>query len=177
MADPFLIYIHVKPYVRKYLTTHFPTSRHNSVTVVDLRADKQLHKLFIEGLDKSPASRITLQHSTYRTCRIAVSVSFDTFQRHGTHLTPQAESKINVTLENRCKNQMLACLSVINMLTGNLARSIQVFYERTGYNEDTWPSDSIRKIWQRETTIPKNSFFNEIIDKFSTFIMEKLSHD
>ena len=168
----YTVYIHVKPYVRKYLADHFHVAGRGR-DVVDLRPDRLLYKEFVAGLTKERQRQAQPPRS--RTCRMAVRVNYDILQRHGHALSAQSESQINVRLELRCRRILLQSLTAIYIVCGNLARAIRLFYDNTGYDEDSWPSDSIRKVWQRETFFPKESYSDEIIAKISEKFMGKLS--
>lgn len=173
----FLVQFYVKPYVWKYLNDNFGIYSLQHPHLVDLRPDPSLYRRLIEGLYQSSGKVMATPTCMQRTEMVEVKVSFDTWQRYGWTLTEEADRQLNIMLEQRCKIMMLTYVSMLYGLYGNLARSIQEFYERFGYNDDIWSVEAIRKTWQREKILPKVSFLNEIKQQFSSFFLEKMSKD
>ena len=166
----FLVAIYVKPYVRKYLTDNFRVYSTQHPCLVDLRAEPSLYRKFLDGLYKPDRGKVEAKPTCrQRTDKVEVKVSFDVWQRYGWQLTEGAERQLNIMLEARCKTMMLTYVSMLYGLYGNLARSIEEFYD------DTWSVESIRKTWQRERFLPKITFFDDIKQQFSHFILDKLS--
>ncbi len=173
--DVFLVNMYVKPYVCKYLRDNFHVANGKFPHIIDLRSDSLLYRDFLNGLQKTDLPVTQALPTQLRPCLVSIRITYDIFQRHGWELAPEAAQNINIMLEQRCKNILLTYISTLYCVTGNLARCIQIFYEKFGYNEDIWPVDSIRKIWQRDRNVPKETFYTDIIQKISDFILAKMS--
>ena len=60
------------------------------------------------------------------------------------------------------------------MVKPNLSVCIQQFYAIFHFDESTWPSDSIRRIWNRDTTIDKNALKTGIDEKINKIVIVQL---
>lgn len=176
-SDIYFVKHYVKPYVRKYLTGMFGCRRFRYDDLVDVSTDPLLWRELTSGLVKTDGPECSALPTSQRTCLVFLRITPDVFRRLGWDLTPSSACRLNMLLEQRCKTLLLTYLSAIYCVTGNLSRSIQMFYDRFGYDEEVWPVDSIRKIWYRERFVPKETFFDEITSKISDFIVHRMSHD
>lgn len=176
--DVFVVWLHTAPYVRKYLTENFGCRRDGYDDLVDLRSDPYLHSMFVAGLERHSERfdrRLELSGNHRRNCKVGVLITHDRFNRCGWALSLTEERRLNQLLESRCKTMLLGYLSTMYMVYGNLHLCISKFYETFGYDDDTWPEDSIRKIWLREKKIPKTNMLDDFTAKISAFFLEKLS--
>lgn len=177
--DLYIIRIRCKKYVQRYLIMNYGCAINGHPYLVDIRKDKELNE-FVHRATKTPCvSRnkwLEQFEGKKRNSEIEIRVSADIFNRHGWELTLTDETKLNSILERRCKDTLISFLSMQYVLHEDLPSAIQEFYYRCGWNERTWPSGSIEKIWQR--TKPKLALYDlqtEINDFFSKIFMNKLS--
>ena len=177
----FVMWVNVTPYVRQYLKDNFSVSNPTYPDLVDIRKDSQLNALFTPRLEKRSVRRDRdldkHARNKRRCCRMPFLISRDQFFRYGWAFTLTDERAFNLALETRCKTLLLTYLSSIYMIYGNLATCIQKFYRKFNFNDDIWPTDSIRKLWFRERNLPKITIIGEFEAKITDFVLGKLSEN
>ncbi len=176
----YIVWIHVAPYVCRYLVDNFGVSDPEVRNLVDIRADAQLMAFFSPRLVKASHRYDRKKNGApsrhYRTVKVGLLISADQFTRSGWALSPTDEDALAKLLEKRCHGILMAFLAGYYMLTGDLAASIRAFYRRFHQTEDTWPYDSIRKIWNRTfTPAEKMSLKDDKIEHFVEKFLVKLS--
>lgn len=174
--DRFVVWIHVKPYVKKYLLKNFRVTDQNWKALVNLSQDREL-STFIDISLKKPSRRYDnrLMESKMYPCRIAVEISKESFYRNGWVLTPTDERRLNNLLEVRCQVIAKTFLSTHYMWTGNLAECIRKLYHVFGWTEDDWDRDTIRKMWLRDKNLPKINICSELFKEKTKFLLVQLS--
>lgn len=173
-----MVWINVTPYVRQYLLDNFGVGDEEYPDLVDIRKDKQLGPLFTTRLEKKSFrfdKRIESGANQRRSCRVPLLISHDQFIRHGWSLTLTDEAQLSGALELRCKTIMLTYISAVYYVYGNLAQCIADFYRRFHFDEFIWPTDSIRKIWQRESRLPKKQIKTDFLQEIQHFSLVQLS--
>lgn len=177
--EVFVVWVNVTPYVRQYLKDNYGVANSTYPDLVDIRKDSQLNALFTPRLEKRSVRRERdleqNARNSRRSCRVPFLISRDQFFRYGWAFTLTDERAFNLALEIRCKTILLTYLSSLYMLYGNLATCIQKFYQKFNFNDDIWPTDSIRKLWFRERNLPKITLIGEFEAKITDFVMGKLS--
>ena len=176
----FYVWLHVKPYVRHYLLSQFGASVPGFTSLVDLRPDAYLANALREGLERHCERRdrqLERNQGGRRRALVRVLVTHEQFKHYGWALSLTEERRLNQILEARCKSILLSYLSSMYMVCGNLQVCIRKFYEEFGYDDETWPVDSIRKIWLRAVGIPKINIQEQLFEKFSTFFVGLLSEN
>ncbi len=147
-----MVWVRVAPYVCRYLVDNFGVRGSNVKNLVDIRSDSAMMAFFTPRLMKpnhTYDSRIQKSTYSYRTARVAIEISANSFERTGWALSPTDEAAFAKMLELRLHGILLAYLQAHYMISGDAAVSIRAFYRHFHQNEDTWPYDSIRKIWNR----------------------------
>lgn len=168
-----MVWVHVAPYVCRYLVDNFGVQDPEFKNLVNIDNDPALMAFFTPKLVKQSQRydrRLGDKKCGYRTARVAIEVSASKFARNGWALSPTDEASFARLLELRCQGMLLTFLSAHYMISGDAAVSIRTFYRVFHQDEETWPYDSIRKIWNRnvskeqKTTI-KSKLDREIIEK------------
>lgn len=173
----FVIYVRVKPYVKRYLLQNYRVWDEDWPELVNVSSDNELRN-FIDTRLQKPSHRFdkrTDNKMYRRTEQLAVEISEDKFYRYGWTLSPTDESAFNEAVAIRCNTILLVLLNCIYCYTGNLNEAIRKFRRITEFSEDDWSTDSIRKIWNRAKRMPKITIKNELINKNMTFFLEQLS--
>lgn len=173
----FVIWLKVKPYVKKYLLQNFRVYDEDWPELVNVSSDKELAPFVSSRLAKPCHRRDKACANAQRTELIAVEIKQDVFYRYGWALSPTDELAFNKAVSIRCNTTLMVLLTGFYMYTGNLQDSIRRFYKVTGFTEEDWPIDSIRKKWQRDTTLPKITLNEEIIKKNVGFLLDNLSRN
>lgn len=170
----YVVWVHVTPYVARYLKDNFGVADAGGIhNLVDIRGDKALMAFFTPHLEKQSHRydrRLEGRRLGNRTAMVAIEVSASKFTRSGWALSPTDEAAFARLLELRCQGILLAFLSAHYMISGDAAVSIRTFYRVFHQDEESWPYESIRKIWnrnvKREQKITlKGRLENEIIEK------------
>ena len=178
--DRYVVAIHVPPFVKNYLLTNFGVVDPDWISLVNLSSDKYLCNLFRGMLirkDFQFDKRIESQKSGFRTEVVIIEISRADFYRYGWALSGTDEVRFSIVLESRCKTMLLTYLASAYMVNQNLAECIRKFYQLFGYDEDTWPVDSIRKIWIRDKSIDKTKLKAGLQQKINEIIILQLSQN
>ena len=178
--DRYVVAVHVPPFVKNYLLTNFGVVDPDWISLVNLSSDKYLCNLFRGMLirkDYQFDKRIESQKSGFRTEVVNIEISRADFYRYGWALSRTDEVRFSIVLESRCKTILLTYLASAYMVNQNLAECIRKFYQLFGYDEDTWPVDSIRKIWIRDKSIDKTKLKAGLQQKINEIIILQLSQN
>ncbi len=175
--DRFVVWIWVAPFVKHYLLTNFKVDDPDWEDLVDISSDRSLDAFFRRRLVK-PTHRYDLRldkrgDCKYRTVKVALEISKSDFYQYGWSLSPTDEANLAYVLEVRCRTILMTYLSAAYLVTPMLSECIRKFYDVFGYNEDLWPSDSIRRIWHR-SNVDKTSLKLDISEKISKIVIENL---
>lgn len=151
--EHFVVWIWVAPFVRQYLLTNFGVDDEGWPELVNIGGDAQLVSVFRPRLMK-PSHRREKEWEghgafAFRRCQVALEISRDDFYRYGWSLSMTDESYLATLLENRCRSMALAYLQAAYLVKPVLSECIEDFYRLFGYDESSWPSDSLRKLWNR----------------------------
>ena len=146
----YFIACHVSPFVRRYLEINFGyvgNARNN----FDIRSDITLYTYFRNMVTRQPlhTNDRGLAHK-WRTELVNFEISEFYAEHLGRTLTITEENMLANYLEARCKNILRIYMLSLATIVSNEAECIRLFYKITGWNEDTWPSKSIRKILERD---------------------------
>lgn len=176
--ERYVVWLWVAPFVKQYLLTNFAIDDPNWTDLVNISSDRYLDVLFRSRLIK-PSTRYDRRIETsgsykFRREKIALEITKSDFQEHGWSLTSTDASSLSKALEIRCRTILLTYLSAAYMITPNLSTCIQKFYQAYHFSEDTWPSDSIRRIWNRDTSIDKTTLKTDIDEKINKIILVQL---
>ena len=175
--ERFVVWVHVKPYVKKYLLQNFRVEDTDWPELVNVSRDRELG-IFVNSRLEKPCHRRDKQSNSAnskRTALLAVEITEDNFYRNGWSLSPSDECAFDKAVSIRCDTMLMVLLSGFYMFTGNLMESIRRFYDITGFTDNDWPIDSIRKKWQRDATVLKITLNDEIIQKNTSLLLDKLS--
>lgn len=173
----YVIWVHVKEYVKKYLLMNYRVEDSDWPELVNLSKDKELNSFITARLNKPSHRRDKeiAKCNSKRPAILAIEITEENFNRHGWALSPTDELAFNQAVTIRCDTMLVMLLSGFYMYTGNLMESIRQFYRVTGFTDDDWPMDSIRKKWLRDSKLPKIVLNNEINKKNTLFLLDVLS--
>lgn len=171
----YVVWVRVAPYVCRYLVDNFGVRDESVKNLIDIRRDAALMAFFTPRLTKSLHTydrRLSERTAyAYRTARVGIEISASQFSRSGWALSPTDEAALAKMLELRLHGILLAFLQAHYMISGDTAESIRAFYRTFHQTEETWPYDSIRKIWNRNVT---NSQKKTLKHRLETEITEKI---
>ena len=176
--ERYVVWLWVAPFVKQYLLTNFTVEDVNWTDLVNISSDRYLDVLFRSRLMK-PSNRYDKRIEAsgsykFRNVKVALEITKSDFLEHGWSLTPTDASALSKALEIRCRTILLTYLSAAYMITPNLSACIQTFYESYPFAEETCPSDSIRRIWNRDKTIDKTTLKTDIDEKINKIILVQL---
>lgn len=176
--DIYSIQIHCKKYVQRYLIIHFSARIAGRPVLVDISKDEEI-KSFLYRAIKQPSNRrkASIKENSKRNSIIELKVSEDFFNRYGHELTTTDELRLNSIVEGRCKSELLMFLSLQYAIHQSIESSINAFYKMYGFNENNWPSMSIRKIWDRKMKSEKISIREELNKSITKIFMGMLSKE
>lgn len=149
----YVVWVRVAPYVCRYLVDNFGVRDESVKNLIDIRRDAALMAFFTPRLEKSSHRydrRSQQPTRSYRTARVAIEITASCFERSGWALSPTDEAALARMLELRLRGILIAFLTAHYIISGDVAASIRAFYRTFHQTEDTWPYDSIRKIWNRQ---------------------------
>ena len=155
--DRYYVTVHVMPYVERYMTDNYGIRDERVENLVNISRDPILASAFHPRLRKTETmnnGQLTVNNAfdgiaKRRTGIINIEISKEMFERVGWALSSEDESAVARLLELRCQGLLLVFLQADYLLTGDLALSIRHFYRTFRQTEDTWPANSIRRIWLR----------------------------
>lgn len=176
--DRFAVTVHVAPFVKKYLLTNFGVYDEMWPDLVNISSDRQLSGVFRSMLVKKHYEfdrRIEAQANRFRSERINIEISKSDFYKYGWAISLTDEIRFSSVLEARCKTMLITYLSSAYLVTPCLASCIRQFYHLFGFDDETWPIDSIRKIWLRDKTIDKQALKMGIFQKINEIIILQMS--
>ena len=167
----FFLELPVKPYVKQYIILNYGNPANFS-------SNKFINERFRRCLIK-PSIRY---HSRYRTISfvkynltIKITLSQDDFYRYGWELSPSDIISFGKVLEHQAK--FLLCNMISFYMTYmNGKDAILSFQKNFGFNEDIWPYESVKKIYDRfAVTNQKISFTKDLTFKLEKLILSNLS--
>jgi len=175
----YVVWVHVAQYVCRYLVDNFGVEDPDIKNLVNISGDPGLMAFFTPRLVKSNHrydKRTETRKYGYRSAKVAIEVSASRFARSGWALSATDEAALAKLLELRCKGILLTFLTAHYMISGDVAASIRAFYRKFHQTEETWPYDSIRKIWNRnQSTTSKKTIKTQLEREIIEKIMVQLS--
>lgn len=174
--ERFVVWIWVAPFVKQYLLTNFGVNDPDWPELVNISTDTTIDVLFRHRLMR-PSHRYDNRLSgnyKYRNAKIALEITKSDFYTYGWALSPTDEAMLANALECRCRTILLTFLAAQYMVTPVLSHCIQEFYHRFGWNDTTWPEDSIRRLWNRDKTIDKKALKIGIHNKIQEIVVVQL---
>ena len=165
--DRFFVWLPCKTYVKVWLVINFPSPDNKWPEAVNISSDLQLSNALKEKLSK-PSTRYEKRMATNSkyTERIPIEISQDTFYRYGWELSATETNNFNQLIENRIKSDLLRYLELSVSFGSSIAAAIRGWYELSGFNDITFPSESIRKFFlrHRSENCKKNNFLQKQIN-------------
>lgn len=177
--EHFVVWIWVAPFVRQYLLANFGVADEEWPELVNVSSDTMLNSVFRYRLTKSSHRRDRQIEGRgtmrYRTCHVAIEIGRDDFYRYGWSLSLTDESYLATMLENRCRAMLIGYLQAAYLVKPVLSECIEDFYRLFGYDEETWPRDSIRKLWGRRSSVKDND--RQLEKKIGKIVLDTLSEN
>lgn len=173
-------YIKVTPFVMRYLNINFGAKNPHVPNAISLKKDKILSHMLRTMLSKQSHrydNRTLGYRYTNRSMTAAIELDEVTFSVSGFSLSPTDEAAFALFLERRCYVLALSFLHMRYIFNPNLNECIEDFQNRYGFTEDTWPTDSIRRIWYRDKSFNRSEFrgfINTQIDNILIVQMRRL---
>lgn len=176
--ERFVVWIHVKPHVKKYLLNNFRVWDEDWPELVSLAADREL-SIFVSSRLSKPCHRYDqrLGAEVKGRVRVALEITKAQFYRHGWALSPTDERDLCRALEIRCETLCKTFLTATFMYVGNLTECIRLFYKTFSMSEEDWKVDTIRKMWLRDRSLPKECLNQLNFVKNTQFILVQLSNN
>ncbi len=182
--ERYYVTVHVMPYVERYMTDNYGIRDERVRNLVNINRDPFLQAVFLTRLEKRPLSNSphgdesveSIAVARRRTAIINIEISQTAFERRGWKLSAKDEAAVALFLERRCQGMLLAFLQTDYLLTGDLAQSIRHFNRRFHQAEETWPTDSIRKLWLRNVPESQRKTLHGLLEReISKIMMAQLS--
>lgn len=175
----YIVYVMVAPYVARYLIDNFGVNDPEVRNLIDIHGDAGMMAFFTPRIRQRRYDRRLGERKTqgFRTAKVGIAVSPSSFSRHGWALSATDEAAFARMLELRCQGMLLTYLQAHYMVGGSVADAIQSFYKTFHMNDELWPYDSIRKIWNRNVDkTTKQTLKNEIFVKLRHQTLVQLSN-
>ena len=176
--DRFAVWVPCKGYVKRWLLANFNRPDEYWQELVNLSPNREFADDFKKRLTRAEARRDSSVKGRYTT-RVAIEITYDTFQRYGWELTHTETLRWNTKMESEVK-QVLHTYNAMLSVTGlSIADRIKRFRNATGITELDWDTDSIRKELQRNSKISGNDDFEQIVKKIEQkcwVILSKSGH-
>lgn len=174
--ERFFVWLPCKLYTKIWFVNNFPAPDGRWPEAVNISSDKVLYGLLKDKLCK-PCKRYEkrmAENSKYTEC-IPIEISADTFYRHGWELTATDINDFNQAVEQLIKKSMMQYLELSVSFGLTIADAIKGYYRQSGFNEISFPTDSIRKYYfrHRKKDITKN---NVITQQINRIFMENMAH-
>ena len=159
--EKYYCYLRVTPFVMQYLRVNFGVKNARNPNAVSFRRDGVLSAMLKSMLVK-PGHRYDNRVRGYRFINrsetAAVEIDESTFASSGFLLSPTDASSLALFLERRCYALALSYLHMRFVFNNRLDECIADFYRQFRFSEDTWPSESIRRIWYRDKSFDRQMF-------------------
>ena len=168
--NKYVVWVHMAPYAARYLIDNFGVGDREWPELVDVHRDDAIMAFLSPHLNKSSHTydhrkRIRIPQQGFRKSRVAIIISARRFTRAGWALSPTDEAALATLIEKRCRGMLLTFLSAHYMVSGDAAQSIRAFYRLFHQTEESWPYDSIRKIWNRKLDVLRKKSINGVIER------------
>lgn len=167
--DRYVVWVRMTPYAARYLVDNYGVRTEGWENLVDVRSDAAimafLSPRLVKAMHTYDSRKQGRSAATPRSVRVAIEISARRFSRSGWALSPTDESALATLIETRCRGMLLTFLSAHYMISGNAAVSIRAFYRQFHQTEDTWPYDSIRKIWNRGLDVRRKQTINGALER------------
>lgn len=178
--EKFYCYLNVTPFVMQYLRVNFGAKNSRLPNAISFRRDRILSQMLKNMLTKQ-SHRYDNRNKGYmftnRCETAAIEIDEVTFATSGFLLSLTDAANLALFLERRCYTLLLSYLHMRFIFNNNLNECIEDFYRQYHYSEETWPSESIRRIWYRDKTFDRNmfrGFINKQIGKIIIVQMKRL---
>lgn len=174
----YIVYVRVAPYVARYLVDNFGIRDPEQRNLVDIRGDAGMMAFFTPRIRQRRYDRRIEEgkRQGFRTEKVGIVVSPSSYSRQGWALSATDETAFARMLELRCQGLLLTFLQAHYMVSGSVADAIQAFYRTFHMNDEIWPYDSIRKIWNRNVeNETKQTLKSEIFVKIRQQVLVQLS--
>lgn len=173
-SERFAVWMSCKGYVKKWLVVNFNSPDEDWQELINLSANKVLHKAFLSHLSRKSTRRDSTSHGRY-TARVAIEITEDEFHRYGWELTPTETLSFNALLEREVKTVLHTYNAMLSVTGLTIADRIKRFRKATGITEFDWDTDSIRKELQRNACISGKDDFEKIVKKIEENVWAVLS--
>lgn len=128
--DRFAVWVPCKGYVKRWLLANFNRPDEYWQELVNLSPNREFADDFKKRLTRAEARRDSSVKGRYTT-RVAIEITYDTFQRYGWELTPTETLRWNTKMESEVKqvlhtyNAMLSVtgLSIADRITATLKQA------------------------------------------------------
>ncbi len=148
--DRFFVYLPCKPYVKRFLLYNYSLSDSDYKDAVSL-SDSFLYQRFRSALHrKSDRWRAKYEKLSRYSETVAIEIKKEDFYSYGWALSDTEVVSFCMILEARAKAMLFTYLDVHRAMGLPLALAIRNFQERFDFPEDVWPSESIRREYNRK---------------------------
>lgn len=168
--ERYVVWARMAPYAARYLVDNYGVRAEGWKNLVNVSSDAAIMAFLTPRLVKHSHAYDRRKGDappgkSYRTARVAIEISARRFARSGWALSLTDESALATLIETRCRGMLLTFLTAHYMISGDAAASIRAFYRQFHQTEDTWPYDSIRKIWNRGTPATHKRTINGVLER------------
>lgn len=176
--ERYFVYLPCKPYVKQYLLHNFGSPDEDWPEAISLSQDRFLSKEFKERLIKN-SSRYDSKYGEMVRYSVVVPVEVrrDDFYRYGWSLSGSDVVSFCSIVETRVKSMLCTYLDVHKSLGVPIATAIRKFQAKYDFPEDVWPTDSMRREYNRNGNKQPIDLCGDFFDKINHIVMVNLSRN
>ena len=164
MKSRYVVWLPCKAYVKRYLLYRFNDPDANWPEIVNLSSDKALRFDFIDRLSREGRYEERYRNLFRYTQQVAVEISKDDFYRYGWSMSNTEVVRFGKKIEREIKSQLFLYLDSSVACGVPLSVAIRKFQQQYGFDEDSWPYDSIRREFNRHSTLHRKEVGMTIFD-------------
>lgn len=172
--DRFVCWLPCKPYVKQFLLHNFNAPDENWIEIIDLSSDKELLNDFTSRLSKHGRYEKRYSNLSRYTATVPIEIRRDDFYRYGWALSNTEAVGFCTKVERRVKQMLFLYLDTHVSMGIPLSSAIRGFQNQFGFDEDSWPYDTIRREYNRHGYKRKMGD-STILDFINRIILGKLS--
>jgi len=168
MSQKYTVTLPCKPYVKRFVELNYgsPAEISDRILYDDLR-----------GKLEKKSTRYDSRYKDFKkyTESIQIRIFSDDFYRNGWELTHTNIVSFNRTLEGRAKIFLYTMVGTRVSMGMNMTDAIDIFMKKYGFDDKTWPAESIYRDCIRNLTVEKNECLLNISETIDKICLDRLS--
>lgn len=176
--ERYFVYLPCKPYVKQYLLHNFGSPDEDWPEAVSLFQDRFLLKEFKKRLTNGSTRYDNKYGDMVRySVVVPIEVRRDDFYRYGWSLSGSDVVSFCSIVETRVKSMLCTHLDVYKSLGVPIATAIRHFQEQYDFPEDVWPTDSMRREYNRNGNKQVIDLCGDFFEKINHIVVVNLSRN